>query len=336
MSAMVVCGWELRAFTVGAFPCGASTLPALAIHAALWFEGSPMSSPLLIWLDGKLVPESEAKISVFDHGLLYGDGVFEGIRIYNGRVFRLTEHLNRLFDCAKAICLTVPLSWQEMEKAVLETVAANQLRDGYIRLVITRGTGPLGLNPYQCPKASVFIIASTITLYPQERYDKGLSLITCGTRRPNSAALSPQVKSLNYLNNIMAKIECLQAGCDEGIMLNDQGYVAECTGDNVFIVKNGRVTTPPVSAGALDGITRGAVMELLAEMGMPCSEAVMTRFDIYTAEECFLTGSAAEVIAAVQYDRRPIGDGKPGKVTNDLIQRFKKLANSTGTPVPYA
>ncbi len=294
-----------------------------------------MSANLLIHLDGKLVPESEAKISVFDHGLLYGDGVFEGIRFYNGRVFRLTEHLHRLYDCAKAVCLTIPISFEEMEKATLETVAANNLRDGYIRLVITRGVGSLGLNPYQCPKASVIIIASSIALYPAERYQEGLKLITCGTRRPNSAALSPQVKSLNYLNNIMAKIECLQAGCDEGIMLNDQGYVSECTGDNVFIVKNGKVTTPPVSAGALDGITRRAVIELLGEMGTPCTEAVMTRFDVYTADECFLTGTAAEVIAAVQYDRRPIGDGKPGKVTNDLIQRFKKLANSTGTPVPY-
>ncbi|MFO1481958.1 MAG: branched-chain-amino-acid transaminase [Verrucomicrobiaceae bacterium] len=295
-----------------------------------------MSSNLLIYLDGKLVPESEAKISVFDHGLLYGDGVFEGIRIYNGRVFRLTEHLNRLYDCAKSICLTIPLSFEEMEKATLETVAANKLRDGYIRLVITRGVGSLGLNPYQCPKAGVIIIASSIALYPAERYQEGLKLITCGTRRPNSAALSPQVKSLNYLNNIMAKIECMQAGCDEGIMLNDQGYVSECTGDNIFIVKNGKITTPPISAGALDGITRRAVIELLGEMGIPCTEAVMTRFDVYTADECFLTGTAAEVIAAVQYDRRLIGDGKPGKVTNELIQRFHKLANSTGTPVPYA
>ena len=295
-----------------------------------------MSQNLLIWLDGKLVPESEAKISFFDHVLLYGDGVFEGIPIYNGRVFRLTEHLDRLYDCAKAICLTVPISKEEMEKATVDTVGANNLRDGYIRLVVTRGVGSLGLSPYQCPKASAFIIASTITLYPKERYENGLHLITCGTRRPNSAALSPQVKSLNYLNNIMAKIECIQAGCEEGIMLNDQGYVSECTGDNVFIVKNGKVTTPPISAGALDGITRRAVIEILGEMGIPCAETNMTRFDMYTADECFLTGTAAEVIAAVQYDRRPIGDGKPGKITLDLITRFKALANSTGTPVTYA
>ena len=294
-----------------------------------------MSQPLLIWLDGKLVPESEAKISVFDHGLLYGDGVFEGIRIYNGRVFRLTEHLHRLYDCAKAICLTIPMTFEELEKATVETVAANNLRDGYIRLVVTRGVGSLGLNPYQCPKASVFVIASTITLYPKERYENGLHLITCGTRRPNSAALSPQVKSLNYLNNIMAKIECIQAGCEEGIMLNEQGYVAECTGDNVFIIKNGQVYTPTIASGALNGITRMAVIEVMREMGLQVHEVTMTRHEIYTSDECFLTGTAAEVIPAVQYDRRPIGDGKPGKLTAEIIKRFKVLANSTGTPVPY-
>lgn len=296
-----------------------------------------MSAPeLLIHLDGKLVPESEAKISVFDHGLLYGDGVFEGIRIYNGRVFRLTEHLKRLFACARAICLTIPTSLEEMEKATLETVAANKLRDGYIRLVITRGVGSLGLNPYQCPKAGVIIIASSIKLYPAEAYEHGLKLITCATRRPAPAALSPQVKSLNYLNNIMAKIECLNAGCDEGIMLNEQGYVAECTGDNVFILKNdGVICTPPISSGALDGITRRAVMELIAREGQVCREEVLTRFDIYTARECFLTGTAAEVIPAVEYDRRPIGSGKPGAMTTRLIAAFKKLANSEGTPVPY-
>ncbi|MBX7211074.1 MAG: branched-chain-amino-acid transaminase [Verrucomicrobiaceae bacterium] len=296
-----------------------------------------MSAPeLLIHLDGKLVPESEAKISVFDHGLLYGDGVFEGIRIYNGRVFRLTEHLKRLFACARAICLTIPTSLEEMEKATLETVAANKLRDGYIRLVITRGVGSLGLNPYQCPKAGVIIIASSIKLYPAEAYEHGLKLITCATRRPAPAALSPQVKSLNYLNNIMAKIECLNAGCDEGIMLNEQGYVAECTGDNVFILKDdGVICTPPISSGALDGITRRAVMELIAREGQVCREEVLTRFDIYTARECFLTGTAAEVIPAVEYDRRPIGSGKPGAMTTRLIAAFKKLANSEGTPVPY-
>ena len=314
-------------------PLGKSQLAKPLLRRIL---SSLMSSqPLKIYLDGEIVPENEAKISVFDHGLLYGDGVFEGIRIYNGRVFKLTEHLERLYDSARAICLTIPISIAEMEQATLQTVAANGLRDGYIRLVITRGVGSLGLNPYQCLKASVIIIASSIALYPKERYETGLTLITCGTRRPSSAALSPQVKSLNYLNNIMAKIECMQAGCEEGIMLNEQGFVAECTGDNVFIVKRGQVTTPPISSGGLDGITRQTVIDLLSEMGITCREAVMTRYDIYTADECFLTGTAAEVIAAVQYDRRPIGEGKPGKLTEKLIAAFKVYANAHGTPVTY-
>lgn len=294
------------------------------------------ASPLLIHLDGQLVPESEAKVSVFDHGLLYGDGCFEGIRIYNGRIFRLTEHLVRLYESARSICLTIPIPIEEMEKATLETVAANRLRDGYIRLVITRGVGSLGLNPYQCPKAGVIIIASGISLYAQEKYETGLSLITCATRRPPPAALSPQVKSLNYLNNIMAKIECIQAGCEEGIMLNEQGYVAECTGDNIFVIKNGQVYTPTIASGALNGITRMAVIEVMRGMGLQVHEVTMTRHDVYTADECFLTGTAAEVIPAVQYDRRPIGDGKPGKLTAEIIGKFKALANSTGTPVPYA
>jgi branched-chain amino acid aminotransferase len=294
------------------------------------------ASNLLIYLDGKIVPESEAKISVFDHGLLYGDGCFEGIRIYNGRVFRLTEHLIRLYESARSICLTIPISLEEMEKATVETVAANNLRDGYIRLLITRGVGPLGLNPYQCPKAGIIIIASGISLYSDQKYETGLNLITCATRRPTPAALSPQVKSLNYLNNIMAKIECIQAGCEEGIMLNEQGYVAECTGDNVFVIKGGQVYTPTIASGALNGITRMAVIEVMHEMGLQIHEITMTRHEIYTADECFLTGTAAEVIPAVQYDRRLIGDGKPGKLTADIIKRFKGLANSTGTPVPYA
>lgn len=290
---------------------------------------------LKIYLDGQLVDEKDAKISVFDHGLLYGDGVFEGIRIYNGRVFRLTEHLQRLYACAKAICLTIPMTFEEMEKATVDTVAANGLRDGYIRLVVTRGVGSLGLNPYQCPKASVFIIAASIKLYPAEAYQNGLKLITCATRRPAPAALSPQVKSLNYLNNVMAKVECLQAGCDEGIMLNEQGYVAECTGDNVFAIKNGEIYTPTISSGALDGITRRAVMGVIKDMGLTCHEVTMTRYDLYTADEIFLTGTAAEALPAVSLDTRPIGTGKPGPITGKIIEAFKKLANSEGTPVPY-
>ncbi|MFZ4764550.1 MAG: aminotransferase class IV, partial [Roseimicrobium sp.] len=221
------------------------------------------------------------------------------------------------------------------EQATLQTIAANGLRDGYIRMVVTRGTGPLGLNPFQCPHPVVIIIASSISLYPADKYEHGLTLVTCATRRPGPAALSPQVKSLNYLNNVMAKIEAIQGGGEEGIMLNEQGYVGECTGDNVFIIKNGKVFTPPVAAGALDGITRRAAMDLLAEAGNPVSEINMTRHDIFVADECFLTGTAAEVIAAVVLDRRPIGDGKPGPVTRDLVQRFKALVNSTGTPVVY-
>lgn len=294
------------------------------------------ASNLLIYLDSKIVPESEAKVSVFDHGLLYGDGVFEGIRFYNGRVFRLTEHLVRLYESARSICLTIPISMAEMEQATLQTVAANKLRDGYIRLLVTRGVGPLGLNPYQCPKPGIIIIASGISLYPPERYETGLNLITCATRRPPPAALSPQVKSLNYLNNIIAKIEAIQAGCEEAVMLNEQGYVAECTGDNIFVVKGGQVYTPTISSGALNGITRMAVIELLREMGVAVHEITMTRHEIYTADECFLTGTAAEVIPAVQYDRRLIGDGKPGVLTKKLVERFHALANSTGTPVPYA
>ena len=290
---------------------------------------------LKIYLDGQLVDESEAKISVFDHGLLYGDGVFEGIRVYNGRVFRLTEHLKRLYDCARAICMTIPISAEEMEKATVDTVAANGLRDGYIRLVVTRGVGSLGLNPHQCPKPSIIIIAANIKLYPASAYENGLKLITCSTRRPPHDVLSPQVKSLNYLNNVMAKIECLQAGCDEGIMLNAQGYVAECTGDNVFVIKNGHIYTPTVASGALDGITRRAVIGIVQGMGIPLHEVQMTRFDIYTADECFLTGTAAEALPAYMLDSREIGSGKPGPITLQIIEAFQNLANSEGTPVPY-
>jgi len=291
---------------------------------------------LKIYLDGQLVDEQDAKVSVFDHGLLYGDGVFEGIRVYNGRVFKLTEHLKRLFDCARAICLTVPMTFEELEAATLQTVAANNLRDGYIRLVITRGVGTLGLNPRQCPKPSVFIIATTIKLYPTETYEHGLKLITCSTRRPSHTTLSPQVKSLNYLNNVMAKIECMQAGCDEGIMLNEQGFVAECTADNIFLLKNGQWRTPSIASGALDGITRRTVKELMIQEGFaPCEEAQITRFDVYTADEVFLTGTAAEVVPVVNYDTRDIGTGKPGPNTQRLIEAFRKHANANGTPVTY-
>lgn len=285
-----------------------------------------------IWLDGKLVDESEAKVSVFDHGLLYGDGVFEGIRIYNGRIFRLEEHIQRLFDSSRAIVLDVPWTQEEICKFTCETVAANNLTDGYIRLVITRGPGELGLNPYLCPKPSMFIIAASIKLYPDETYKNGLAIITCATRRPAPAALMPQVKSLNYLNNIMAKVEAIQANALEAVMLNEQGYVAECTGDNLFLMKNGTLVTPLISDGALDGITRAVIIELAEQLEVPFKERSLTRYDVFTADECFLTGTAAEVIPVVALDRRVIGTGKPGPFTARFLEAFHRLAMSTGTP----
>ena len=286
-----------------------------------------------IYLDGELRDEAEAKISVFDHGLLYGDGVFEGIRFYNGRVFKLQEHTDRLFDSAKAICLEIPATKDEINEIVLSTVRANGLQDGYVRLVVTRGVGDLGLNPKLCPKPSVFCIAAKIKLYSEELYRTGLDIITCATRRVNSAAISPAVKSLNYLNNIMAKIEAMQANAAEALMLNDQGYVAECTADNVFLIKGGKLLTPPVSAGSLRGITRGAVLDLAAEIGLPIVETDLTRYDVFVADECFITGTAAELVAVVRCDTRVIGDGQPGPVTNRLLERFRHLTGSTGTPI---
>ena len=286
-----------------------------------------------IYIDGQFYDKENAKISVFDHGLLYGDGVFEGIRFYNGRVFRLDEHIARLFDSAKAICLDPGLGQAEITEAVLETIRQNELRDGYVRLVVTRGCGDLGLNPALCPRATIFIIASKITLYPPDKYENGLHVITCSTRRIPHGALSPMVKSLNYLNNVLAKIEAAQAGAGEGLMLNEQGYVAECTGDNIFTVKNGRIFTPPISSGALAGVTRGVVFEIAAEFGLPISEPEMTRYDIYTADECFLTGTAAEVIPAVRLDNRVIGTGNPGPIPKRLIARFHELTAATGTVI---
>ena len=251
---------------------------------------------LTIYIDGQYLPEHDAKVSVFDHGLLYGDGIFEGIRFYNGRVFKLTEHLERLWDSARAIMLTIPMTLKEMEAAVLETIRRNELRDGYIRLVVTRGKGNLGLSPDRCPKASVIVIAATIQLYPPEAYERGMTVVTVATRRMAPAALSPAVKSLNYLNNIMAKIEANLAKADEGLMLNEEGYVAECTGDNVFIVKRGEIFTPPIYAGSLRGITWQAVLDIAAELGLKVTVQNLTRYDLYTADEFFLTGTAAEVI----------------------------------------
>jgi len=286
-----------------------------------------------IYIDGNFYDKESAKISVFDHGLLYGDGVFEGIRFYSGRVFRLAEHIDRLYDSARAICLDVGLDKATLTEAVLETIRLNELRDGYVRLVVTRGSGDLGLNPALCPRATVFIIASKITLYPPENYEKGLSVVTCATRRIPHGALSPMVKSLNYLNNVLAKIEAQQAGAGEGLMLNEQGYVAECTGDNIFTVKQGEIFTPPIASGALAGVTRAVVFEMASAMGIRISEPQMTRYDIYTADECFLTGTAAEVIPAVRLDSRAIGDGRPGPVTRRMIEKFHELTATTGTVI---
>jgi branched-chain amino acid aminotransferase len=288
---------------------------------------------LTIFIDGKFVPENEAKVSVFDHGLLYGDGVFEGIRFYGGRIFRLEQHLDRLFDSAKAIMLEVPMTRQELTEACRQTCAKNNLRDGYIRLVVTRGVGNLGLNPFKCKNPTVFIIASTIELYPEEVYRTGIKLVTAGTVRTNAAAVSPSIKSLNYLNNILARIEAVNAGTVEALMLNSQGYVAECTGDNLFIVRAGKLETPPVSAGALIGITRAVVFELAAKLGLASGEPNLTRYDIMTADECFLTGTAAEIVPVASLDARIIGEGKPGPVTLQLMSEFRTLTCSEGTPI---
>ena len=290
-------------------------------------------SSLQVFVDGELYPKAEAKISVFDHGLLYGDGVFEGIRFYNGRVFELDAHIDRIYDSAKAIHLQIRLTKEELIEAVLETIRANELRDGYIRLVFTRGSGGLGLSPYLCEKESVIIIASKISLYPEENYENGLKMVTCATRRPAHDSLSPAVKSLNYLNNVMAKIEAVAAGAEEGIMLNGNGLVAECTGDNVFIVKNGVISTPPVAAGMLDGITRRVVIGLARDDGFELLERDLTRYDLYTADEIFLTGTAAEVIPVRIYDEREIGGGKPGPVTRQMMEAFRKMVKTTGTPI---
>ena len=288
---------------------------------------------LTIFLDGKFVPESEAKVSVFDHGLLYGDGIFEGIRFYNGRVFRLEEHHDRLWDSARSICLDIPMSRGEMTEALLETIRRNDLKEGYIRQIVTRGVGNLGLNPTQCKRPSVIIIATTIALYPREVCEKGLTVITCATRRTGAAALNPAVKSLNYLNNVMARIEANLAGADEALMLNENGNVAECTADNVFIIKKGQIFTPPISAGALRGITRSVVFEVAAELGLKITETDVTRHDVFIADECFLTGTAAEVIPVVKADGRTIGTGKPGSITNRIIERFREMTRATGTSI---
>ncbi len=284
-----------------------------------------------IFIDGKFYKKSEAKISVFDHGLLYGDGVFEGIRSYNGLVFRLKEHIDRLYESAHTLLLTPPYTKEEMTEFTIEALKQNKLSNGYVRIIITRGVGDLGLDPAKCPKPSVIIIADSIALYSEEPYKKGMEIVTVPTVRNHPEALNPQIKSLNYLNNIMAKIEATNAGYEEALMLNSQGYVAECTGVNVFIVtKNEELVTPPCHVGALNGITRGAIIELARKTGMVFKERILTRHNIFNAAECFATGTAAELIPIVKLDNRRIGAGKPGSITLKLLDAFRELTKTDG------
>ncbi len=281
-----------------------------------------------VWFNGQLLPADQASVSVFDHGLLYGDGVFEGIRAYGGRILKLRTHLNRLGQSARSIHLDLAYTLDALDQACRATLEANGLSDAYIRLCVTRGVGTLGLNPYLCHRPTTFIIADTIQLYPREMYEQGLEIVTAATVRNHAAALSPRIKSMNYLNNILAKIEAIQAGCIEALMLNPQGYVAECTGDNIFAVRGGQLLTPPLHAGILEGITRDLVMELALAAGLVVREMDLTRHDLYTADECFLTGTAAEVIPVTKIDARPIGDGAPGPITRRLIEAYSGLVRT--------
>ncbi|HSQ42967.1 MAG TPA: branched-chain-amino-acid transaminase [Fibrobacteraceae bacterium] len=290
----------------------------------------------VVYIDGKFYDKDNAKVSVFDHGYLYGDGVFEGIRAYNGRVFKLDEHVGRLFDSAKVIALNPGVTQDEMKQIILNTCAKNHIRDGYIRPIISRGIGDLGLNPYNCTKATVVCIAGSISLYPEKVYQEGMKIVTVPTPRNNNESLNPRVKSLNYLNNIMAKMEGIHAGAPEALMLNPSGMVAECTGDNIFIIKNGVVHTPNVQSGSLDGITRRTVIDVAKTRGLEVMEGPMSRFDIWVADEFFLTGTAAEVVPIVELDKRSIGNGQVGPLTKALIADFKAFVSQNGTPIPAA
>jgi len=278
-----------------------------------------------IYINGKFFDKADAKISVYDHGLLYGDGVFEGIRVYDGKVFRIHQHVERLYDSARSIYLEIPLSRQEMADAIERTVQLNQKRNGYIRVVVTRGAGSLGLDPRKTTDPQVIVIVDDISMYPPELYENGMEIVTAATIRNHPNALNPRIKSLNYLNNIMAKVEGVRAGCLEALMLNHKGEVAECTGDNIFLVKHGVLTTPPLDAGILEGVTRNAVLELARAADIPVQETAVTRHDVYIADECFLSGTAAEVIAVIKCDGRLIGNGKPGPITRQLRERFHAL-----------
>src|SRR6266851_5555691 len=281
-----------------------------------------------VYINGKLYDKDEAKVSVYDHGLLYGDGVFEGIRVYSGKVFRLREHIDRLYDSARSIHLEIPMRREQMSEAVVSTVKANKKDDGYIRLVVTRGAGTLGLDPRKTSDPQVIIIVDDISMYPPELYQNGLEIVTAATIRNHPAATNPRIKSLNYLNNIMAKLEGIRAGCLEALMLNHKGEVAECTGDNIFLAKHGILRTPPLDAGILEGVTRNAVIELAEAASIPVEQIALTRHDVFAADECFLTGTAAEVIPVVKCDGRTIGTGKPGPVTCQLRERFHHSART--------
>ncbi len=286
-----------------------------------------------VYINGKYYEKDEAKVSVFDHGFMYGDGIFEGIRLYNKNVFKLPKHIDRLFRSARAIMLDMPWSKQEIMDAVCDACRVNNLTDGYIRLIVSRGKGKLGLSPFTCEDPQLIIIADQIQLYPDELYQNGLKAITVPTRRNSHAALPPMVKSLNYLNNILAKIEAQKLGYQECLLLNNEGYVAECSGDNVFIVFEGKLITPPVSAGSLGGMTRQTVVELAKKLNIPFEEKPLARFDVWTADECFLTGTAAKLIPLVELDARPIGDGKVGETTKKLIAAFNEVAPVEGVKI---
>jgi branched-chain amino acid aminotransferase len=311
----------------------ASGADAPGRHALRGPEAVGYDVRMQIYIDGQLVPEEAAKISVFDHGLLYGDGVFEGIRLYNRRIFRLEPHLDRLYTSARALALDIPLTPAEMAEAVRATVRANRREDGYIRLVVTRGAGDLGLDPRRCRRPTVIIMCTEVRLYPADLVSKGIRVITSATRQVSHEAVDPRVKSLNYLKNILAKIDATRAGADEAILLNAEGFIAECTGDNLFVVRGGTLLTPSPLDGALEGITRGAVLELAAEARIPAREARLTRFDVYTADECFVSGTGAEVISVAEVDGRPIGTGVPGPISLRLQRAFHALARGEGDPV---
>jgi branched-chain amino acid aminotransferase len=291
---------------------------------------------MLIYVDGRMLPKEQATISVFDHGFLYGDGVFEGIRVYDGNVFRLDEHVARLYMSARTIGLVIPMGVEEMTQAVLETVAANERRDAYIRLVVSRGSGDLGIDPAKCPRACVIVIVASISLYPEQVYTEGIQLVTSSVRRIPMECLDPRVKSLNYLNNIMAKLQAKASGCFEAIMLNAEGFVAECTGDNIFMVREGVLETPDLMQGALGGVTRGAVLDMARRAHIPVHEGRLALYDFYNAGESFLTGTAAELIPVVRIDGRPIADGRPGPITRQLLAAFRELRVQDGRKVTYA